>query len=109
MTALSSFPLVTIVIPTYNRKELLQKAIASVLSQTYTNRELFIVDDGSLDDTKTLVSLIKDVRIYLIGLDHNGNIAHLRNSGAAAGSGEWIAFLDSDDEWISNKLEIQLR
>ena len=109
MTALSSFPLVTIVIPTYNRKELLRKAITSVLSQTYTNWELFIVDDGSVDDTKTLVTSIKDTRIHLLNLDHKGNIAGLRNAGAALGSGEWIAFLDSDDEWISNKLEIQLR
>jgi glycosyltransferase involved in cell wall biosynthesis len=109
LTDLSSFPLVTIVIPTYNRRELLQKAIASILSQTYTNWELFIVDDGSVDDTKTLVTSIKDTRIHLIDLGHNGNIAGLRNTGAAAGSGEWIAFLDSDDEWINNKLEKQLQ
>ena len=109
MTDLSSFPLVTIVIPTYNRKELLQKTIASILSQTYTNWELFIVDDGSEDDTKTLVTSIKDIRIHLLDLDHTGNIASLRNAGAIAGSGEWIAFLDSDDEWVNNKLEKQLR
>jgi len=109
LTDLSSFPLITIVIPTYNRRELFQKAVSSILSQTYTNWELFIVDDGSADDTKTLVSSIKDVRIHLIGLDYSGNIAKLRNIGAAAGSGEWIAFLDSDDEWINNKLEKQLR
>ena len=109
MTDLSSFPLVTIVIPTYNRKELLQNAIASVLSQTHTNWELFIVDDGSVDDTTALVTSIKDTRLHLIGLHHIGNIAHLRNSGTAAGSGDWIAFLDSDDEWVNNKLEKQLR
>jgi glycosyltransferase involved in cell wall biosynthesis len=103
-----SFPLVTVVIPTYNRRELLQKAIASILSQTYTNWELFIVDDGSVDESKTLVTSIKDTRIHLIDSEHKGNIATLRNAGAAAGSGEWIAFLDSDDEWIDNKLEKQL-
>jgi glycosyltransferase involved in cell wall biosynthesis len=109
LTDLTSFPLVTIVIPTYNRKELLQKAIASVLSQTYANWELFIVDDESVDDTKTFVTSIKDTRIHLLNLDHTGNIAGLRNAGAASGSGEWIAFLDSDDEWINDKLEKQLR
>jgi glycosyltransferase involved in cell wall biosynthesis len=109
LTDLTSFPLVTIVIPTYNRKELLQKAIASILSQTYVNWELFIVDDGSVDDTGELVLSIKDARIHLINLNHVGNIAGLRNIGAAAGSGKWIAFLDSDDEWTAGKLEKQIR
>jgi glycosyltransferase involved in cell wall biosynthesis len=109
LSNLSVSPLISVVIPTYNRVLLLQKAIASVLEQTYTNWELIIVDDGSTDDTQALVSSLKDSRIHLMALPHNGNIASLRNAGVKAGSGEWIAFLDSDDEWVSNKLEIQLR
>ena len=108
MLIFPSFPLISIVIPTYNRELLLQKAIASVLAQTYTSWELIVVDDGSTDDTAEIIYSLKDSRIQLLALPHMGNIASLRNAGAKAGSGEWIAFLDSDDEWVSNKLEIQL-
>jgi glycosyltransferase involved in cell wall biosynthesis len=108
LTDLSSFPLVTIVIPTYNRKELLQKAIASVLSQTYTNWELFIVDDGSVDNTTQLIRSITDERITLLELQHAGHIGNLFNTGVRAGSGEWLAFLASDDIWLPNKLQLQL-
>lgn len=108
MSILPSSPLISIVIPTYNRVVLLQKAIASVVAQTYTNWELIVVDDGSTDGTAEIIYSIKDSRILLLPLPHAGNIASLRNAGAKAGSGEWIAFLDSDDEWVSNKLEIQL-
>ena len=101
-------PLISIVIPTYNRGSLLLKAVTSILAQTYTHWELIVVDDGSTDDTAETLHSLKDSRIHLLALPHNGNIAALRNAGAKAGSGEWIAFLDSDDEWVSNKLEIQL-
>ena len=108
MSILPSYPFISVVIPTYNRVLLLQKAIASVLAQTYTHWELIVVDDGSTDDTAEIIYSLKDSRIHLLALPHSGNIASLRNAGAKAGSGEWIAFLDSDDEWVSNKLEIQL-
>jgi glycosyltransferase involved in cell wall biosynthesis len=109
LSILPSYPLVSIVIPTYNRVVLLQKAITSVQAQTYTHWELIIVDDGSADDTAAVVYSLKDSRIHLLSLPHSGNIASLRNAGAKAGSGEWISFLDSDDEWVPHKLEIQLR
>jgi glycosyltransferase involved in cell wall biosynthesis len=102
-------PLITVVIPTYNRLPLVQQAIASVLAQTYTNWELFVVDDGSDDGTPEVVSSINDSRIKLVEMRHSGNIAEVRNAGVKAGSGEWLAFLDSDDTWIPERLETQLQ
>jgi glycosyltransferase involved in cell wall biosynthesis len=104
----SEQPLVTIVIPTYNRHSFIGQAIASVIAQTYSNWELIIVDDGSTDCTLDTIRSIKDNRITVLELPHCGNIAMLRNIGAKSGSGEWIAFLDSDDIWVPEKLEVQL-
>jgi len=101
-------PLVTIVIPTYNRLAFVQQAIASVVAQTYSHWELIIVDDGSSDETANALKSMNDNRIRLLEMNHSGNIAFLRNKGVRAGSGEWLAFLDSDDLWIPQKLEIQL-
>jgi glycosyltransferase involved in cell wall biosynthesis len=101
-------PLVTVVIPTYNRITLVQQAIASVLAQTYTHWELIIVDDGSDDGTTAAISSMNDTRIKVLGMQHHGNIAQLRNAGVQAGTGEWLAFLDSDDLWIPQRLELQL-
>jgi glycosyltransferase involved in cell wall biosynthesis len=101
-------PLVTVVIPTYNRLALLQQAITSVLVQSYTHWELIVVDDGSTDGTADAVSSIKDQRIQVLKMQHTGNIARLRNAGVGAGTGEWLAFLDSDDVWIPQRLELQL-
>jgi glycosyltransferase involved in cell wall biosynthesis len=102
-------PFITIVIPTYNRLPLVRQAIASVLGQTYGNWELIIVDDGSGDDTVKIIRSIPDPRIRVLELPHCGNIAVLRNTGVKAGSGSWLAFLDSDDIWVPQKLEMQLR
>jgi glycosyltransferase involved in cell wall biosynthesis len=101
-------PLITIVIPTYNRLELVQQAIKSVLAQTYPNWELFVADDGSEDGTPETVSAIRDNRIKVLKMPHSGNIAALRNAGVKAGAGEWLTFLDSDDMWIPQRLDIQL-
>src|SRR6202035_1399095 len=70
-------PLITVVIPTYNRLPLVQQAIASVLAQTYTNWELFVVDDGSDDGTPAAISSINDSRIKLVEMRHSGNIAEV--------------------------------
>jgi glycosyltransferase involved in cell wall biosynthesis len=105
---LSVQPLVTIVIPTYNRSLLIQDTIASVLAQTYSNWELIIVDDGSTDSTVDMIRSIKDKRVRIMGFPHCGNIAMLRNIGVKSGLGQWIAFLDSDDTWVPQKLELQL-
>ncbi|HEY2347907.1 MAG TPA: glycosyltransferase family A protein [Puia sp.] len=101
-------PLVTIVIPTYNRVDLVQQAVASVIAQTYSNWELMVVNDGSDDGTSDAISLLNDPRVIILNLKHKGNIASLRNTGVKHGSGEWLAFLDSDDIWLPEKLEIQL-
>ena len=101
-------PLVTVVIPTYNRVALVQQAISSVINQTYTNWELIIVDDGSDDGTSEAIMAMNDTRIKVLKREHFGNIALLRNIGVEEGSGEWLAFLDSDDIWIPWKLERQL-
>lgn len=102
-------PLISIIIPAYNRWAFLQQAIASVIAQTYTNWELVVVDDGSTDGTKEGIQLLDDKRIHVFSVPHCGNIAILRNAGVTAGTGEWIAFLDSDDVWLPEKLELQLR
>jgi glycosyltransferase involved in cell wall biosynthesis len=101
-------PLVTIVIPTYNRLEFVQQAITSVIAQTYMHWELIIVDDGSDDGTAGEINSMNNIHIKVLQLKHSGNIAYLRNTGVKEGSGEWLAFLDSDDLWIPQKLEIQL-
>jgi glycosyltransferase involved in cell wall biosynthesis len=108
LSIISSYPLISVVIPTYNRVSLLQKAIASVIAQTYTNWELIVVDDGSTDNTAQLIKSLRDSRIHILELPHSGHIGNLFNAGVKAGTGEWIAFLASDDTWLPNKLELQL-
>jgi glycosyltransferase involved in cell wall biosynthesis len=102
-------PPVTVIIPTYNRHLLIEQAIYSVILQTYSNWELIIVDDGSTDDTVQSIKRINDKRIRILELPHCGNIAQLRNTGVMNASGEWLAFLDSDDVWLPHKLEIQIQ
>ena len=109
MTTYSLTPLITIVIPTYNRKDLLQKSIRSVLAQTYTHWELIIVDDGSDDGTGELIKRMFDDKIRIIQLPHSGHIGRLFNTGVKAGNGELLAFLASDDVWVPHKLELQLK
>jgi glycosyltransferase involved in cell wall biosynthesis len=102
-------PFVTVVIPTYNRFTLIQQAIRSVVQQSYTNWELIVVDDGSDDGTVKAIHAMGDSRIKVLEMSHIGNIAALRNAGVQSGTGEWVAFLDSDDEWVPRKLEIQIK
>jgi glycosyltransferase involved in cell wall biosynthesis len=103
-------PIISVIIPTYNRAHLLPRSIESVLNQTYKDFELIIVDDGSNDNTDEVVNkyIKKDNRIKYIKFEKNkgGNVA--RNAGINHSRGEYIAFLDSDDEWLSKKLERQI-
>ena len=98
-------PLISIVLPTYNRRTLLGRAIESVLRQTVSDFELLVVDDGSTDGTAELVSGFRDSRIHLIGLPANRGQSVARNEGIRRARGEWLGFQDSDDEWIPEKLE----
>jgi len=97
----------SVIIPTYNRAELLSRAIRSVLAQTYQNWELILLDDGSTDDTTEIVNAYHDSRIrYFYG--ENLGVACARNRALEKANGQHIAFLDSDDTWSHEKLELQL-
>ena len=97
--ALKEPPLVSVIMPVYNRAGIVADAVNSVLSQSYQNFELIVIDDGSTDDSPTAVKAIKDKRIRLIVLPENGGPSMARNAGLAAAQGEIIAYLDSDNAW----------
>jgi glycosyltransferase involved in cell wall biosynthesis len=99
---------VSIILPTWNRLPLLRKAIDSVLAQTHRDFELVVVDDGSADGTRDYVEAIADSRVRLIRLDHRGDLTSARSAGLRHARGEWVAFLDSDDLWLPEKLALQL-
>ncbi|MGH8528227.1 MAG: glycosyltransferase family 2 protein [Nevskiales bacterium] len=103
--------LVSVILPTYNRRSLLPRAIQSVLAQTHRELELIIVDDGSTDGTDELVQRYAagDRRLRYLAMPKRGGPAAARNTGIRAAQGSWIAFQDSDDEWRPSKLEKQLR
>ncbi len=109
----SNGALVSIVIPTYNRAHLIVKALNSVLSQTYRPIEIIVVDDGSIDESHTVINNWKldnedeDTKIYMIR-QNNAGACSARNKGIEYARGEFIAFLDSDDEWLPQKLERQM-
>ena len=105
---MSDLPSVSVVIPTYNRAGLLQEAISSALGQSYDDFELIIVDDGSTDDTQCVIESFRDARIKYLALDHCANLSRLRNAGIRASRGRFLAFLDSDDLWRSDKLALQI-
>ncbi len=100
-------PLVSVIIPTFNRADILHRAIDSVVNQEYTNWELLVVDDRSTDDTtetiKEYLSRVSRIK-YLIN-DHKKGPAGARNTGIANAQGKYIAFLDSDDEWLPHHLK----
>ncbi len=100
-------PFVSVIIPTYNRKEFLREAVQSVLEQTFQDLELIVVDDGSTDGTWEMLEREFGGRIRYIYQENQGPSA-ARNRGVEASCGEWIAFLDSDDLWLPKKLERQL-
>ncbi len=100
-------PIVSVVIPTYNRKKIISRAIESVLNQTYKNYEIIIVDDGSSDGTAEYIKELYNNKINLIPQKNQG-ASSARNTGVAHAKGKYIAFLDSDDEWVQSKLEIQM-
>ena len=102
-------PSVSVIIPTHNRRDYVREAIASVVAQTYQDFELIVVDDGSDDDTGTLVAEFSPVCPSLRYVcQANRGVSVARNTGVALSSGHYLAFLDSDDVWQPSKLERQL-
>ena len=101
-------PTISIIIPAYNARKTIIKTIESVRQQTHTDWELIIINDGSTDDTIEVAKSIEDSRIRVF--DYlNGGVATARNRGIERATGDYIAFLDADDTWTSNKLELQLK
>ena len=98
-------PLVSVVIPTYNRGWCLNEAVDSVLAQSYARYELIVVDDGSTDDTGKRLSRYHDITVIT---QPNRGVSAARNRGIASSQGDLIAFLDSDDFWLPEKLTIQV-
>ena len=107
---MSDLGLVSIIMPLYNSEKFLSSSIESVVKQTYKNWELIIVDDRSTDNSlqKAIEYMKKDNRIKIIKLQENSGPAIARNTGIEAANGKFIAFLDSDDIWLPDKLELQL-
>ncbi|MBC8486006.1 MAG: glycosyltransferase [Bacteroidetes bacterium] len=97
---------IAIIIPTYNAAHFIEKAINSVLSQSYSNYEIVVVDDGSTDNTREVLEQYGDKITYI--RQENQGVAIARNTGILNSENEYIAFLDSDDEWLPEKLELQI-
>ena len=100
--------LVSIIMPSYNTAQYIKNTIQSVLNQTYTNWELIIVDDCSNDNTNEVLNTITDQRIMIFKNEKNSGAAVSRNKALREAKGRWIAFLDSDDLWMPEKLEKQI-
>jgi len=100
-------PLISVIIPTFNRKFYLNKTLQSILSQSFKNFEIIVVSDGSSDGTNEMVNKIKDNRVRLVKQKNSGQPANPRNHGIRKSLGEYIAFCDDDDIWEIDKLNIQ--
>lgn len=101
-------PTVSVVIPTYNRAEAVQRTLDSVLEQTFEDFEAIVVDDASDDDTVEVIEAYDDPRVTLLQHETNRGGSVARNTGIDAAEGSYLAFLDSDDEWRPRKLERQV-
>lgn len=97
--------MISVVIPAFNSERCINRAIKSVLSQTFSDYEIIVVDDGSTDGTADVVKKFGDRVNYIY--QENSGVSVARNTGIAASKGDWIAFLDADDEWLPDKLQQQ--
>lgn len=101
-------PLISVILPTYNRARQLMDSVDSVLKQSYKNLELIVVDDGSEDESVSVIRTIADSRLKLIVLPQNKGANAARNTGIRASMGEYVCFQDSDDLWHVHKLHVQI-
>lgn len=101
-------PVVSVIIPTYNRACDLKRALDSVQAQTITNWEVLVIDNNSQDNTDEIVAGYRDSRIKLLKINNDGVVAASRNLGIHQAQGQYIAFLDSDDWWMSDKLSLSI-
>ncbi len=108
MNQLLEEPLVSVIVPTYNRADLISYTLDSAIKQSYKNLEIIVIDDGSVDNTEEVVKAIGDPRICYICHPSNRGGSAARNTGIEVARGEYIAFLDSDDLWAPEKIELQL-
>ena len=99
------YPKVSVIIPTYNRAHLILRVLKNISEQSYDNLEIIIVNDGSSDNTSRLVSEYKDPRVIYLEHRQNMGLPAARNTGLKSSSGDIIAFQDTDDLWVRNKLE----
>jgi glycosyltransferase involved in cell wall biosynthesis len=105
---MAASPAVSIILPTFNRLDLLRVAVESVLAQTFADWELLVADDGSGAETRAYLLALTDPRVRVLWLPHTGNPAAVRNAAIRGARGRYLAFLDSDDSWLPAKLERQL-
>jgi glycosyltransferase involved in cell wall biosynthesis len=109
MEASVSTPVVSVILPTFNRLRYLRPAVESVFAQSLADWELIVADDGSDGETRTyLETLEREARVTVLWLVHSGNPAAVRNAALRRARGQYLAFLDSDDEWLPRKLERQV-
>lgn len=100
-------PTISVIVPTYNAERTILETIKSVQQQTFPDFELIVIDDGSKDRTLEILQTIKDERLKIFSYENGGN-ALARNRGISHATGEFISFIDADDLWTPNKLELQL-
>ncbi len=102
-------PVVSVIIPTYNRSNYLKRSIQSVLEQTFTDFEVIVINNFSTDNTLEIIASFADTRIKVYNFKNDGIIAKSRNKGIMHSVGKYIAFLDDDDLWCPDKLELQVK
>ena len=99
---------ISVIIPTFNRQRTLLRAIDSVVKQTYPVHEILVCDDGSTDNSRSIIMALNNPLVKWIDCGRNGMPSIPRNMGIKASTGDWIAFLDSDDEWLPDKVQLQV-